>query len=138
MVLISGSTNVRNGSPPQVGIWSDCLHAVFGLWQTTVRFYEGGVAGSTLISYNYAGGPLLSDGTQYELGLIFDGERLIVEMPDGTRKFATSTKLPTLSGKYLIWQIYKNVSPNLYPQFNYVEASITPRVLPTNAGLYPI
>lgn len=123
VVLISSSDPDRTiVDPPYVGIYDHAIHAVFGLWQTTIEFYNhGALELPRVLVANYAE-PLAADGTIYRIGLTITGQRVTVDLPDGQTKYAADSRLALYTGRHLIYQIYDNVSPDLDPRIEQVWA----------------
>lgn len=121
VVLISSSSSTRDGTPPTQGIFHNALHAVFGLWQTAVSIWENGASSQpNLLSYTYPAGPLAADGTIYSVGIYFDGQRAGIDLPDGTRRWIGDPRLATYTGRYLIYQTYNTIAPDLRPRLEEV------------------
>lgn len=130
VVLVSGADSTRAGNPPSQGIYVNAIHAVFGLWQASIALWENNASSApAMISYTYPGGKMAHDGTVYRIGITFDGDRLGALMPNGVTLWAGDARLAAYTGRYLIYQTYNVVAPNLRPRIEEVWADTAPLAL---------
>lgn len=134
-VLISGADPARSGNPPTQGIWVNAIHAVFGAWAADVSIWENNASAGAMIHYTYPGGKVALDGTVYRVGIYLDGNRLGALMPDGKTIWAGDARLDAYTGRYLIFQTYNDVAPDLRPRIEEVWADTAPLALGDPRGV---
>jgi hypothetical protein len=123
VVLICANDPQRSGNPPNQGIYVNCIHAVFGLWQTSIAIWEDNASSApAMLSYTYPGGKIAHDGTVYRIGIYMDGDRLGALMPNGVTLWAGDARLEEYTGRHMIFQTYNVVAPNLRPRIEEVWA----------------
>ncbi|MEV5041925.1 hypothetical protein [Microbacterium sp. LMI1x-1-1.1] len=101
LVLIAAANPARPGTAGSAGIYYNCIHPVFGDWQTGVDLWIDGV-GTRLYTYDYPGGKL-ARGVPYTMGWELTGIILTLYMPDGAVKRIADHRLVTWIGPHLIW-----------------------------------
>ncbi len=121
LVLIAGASPDRPSTPGSAGIYYNCIHPVFGDWQTGIDIWVDG-AGTRLLTYNYPSGPLARD-TPYAFGWELTGIILTIYMPDGAVKKLADHRFPAWIGPHLIWQIYNTGHPANQPRYESVAAT---------------
>lgn len=141
LVLICALSDTRAGTPADpTRIFADCIHCVFGPWQTVIDIFQAGVKveGRSRNWGTYSGAPLPVDGTPHNVGLIFDGNRIGVQLPDRANpEWVGDALYGTTPGRHMIWQSYNTTAPDLRPRFDSVTATSEPYAIPRDRGVAP-
>lgn len=118
-VVILGS---RSGAKTALGIYTDMVHVVCTPTVVNVDYYVGGVA-TTVASFTHST-PLALDGTVYEWAARFEGNSVIVEMPDGSEETATDPLLDQ-AGRFLTIECFVFAGQDAEPAWESVFARAT-------------
>jgi len=136
VTLIAGNAPARAGTPPNQGIFFQNIHAVFGIWATSINMWNGTAPEAPDPFFRiYPGGRLEPDGRIYHIGMAVIGQLLVIDLPNGERFYAADSRIPAYSGSNLIYQCYNTTAVNLRPRIEEVWAETAPVAFGTGVGV---
>jgi hypothetical protein len=106
-------------SSPFVTLLETMVQVQFSPTSMLAIIRVAGGSQDVLLQANYP--PCVTDGRPYQVGWSIEGDTITVELPDGTVRTATDSRLTTATGRYVLYQLY-NVTTGPQARFDSVEA----------------
>ena len=110
----------RDGVRAAAGPYNNMVHVTCSPLGVNVEYYTAGVA--TTVDTFLHSTPLAIDGTVYEWAIRFEGNKVIVEMPDGTEQTSNDANLDK-AGRFLQIEDFVFTGQDAEPRWERVIAT---------------